>query len=107
MINIKPEDKLNAPLELDSQLLILFEDLHKRIYKLELAVNDLQPRGPNPNPHMPNPRMPTTSSPRYSRRRAARPSRRGIPCQPNACAGSTSSTSTKHAVAMCRRLRAA
>ena len=26
-------------------------------YELELAVNDLQPRGPNPNPHMPNPRM--------------------------------------------------
>jgi len=48
MINIKPEDKLNAPLELDSQLLILFEDLHKRIYKLELAVNELagQPRPP-------------------------------------------------------------
>jgi hypothetical protein len=50
---------------------------------------------------------PTTSSPRCSRRRVARPSRRGIPCQPNACAGSTSSTSTKHAAAMCRRLRAA
>jgi hypothetical protein len=41
MTNIKPENKFNAPLGLDAQLFELFDGLHNRIYKLELAVNEL------------------------------------------------------------------
>ena len=52
MTDIKPENKFNAPMALDPQLLVLFEDFNTRIYKLELAVSELSGQRP-PTPPAP------------------------------------------------------